>query len=157
MQNATGATFIVAGYGTDEVLGGLNSPTVQVLGPQENLQPLYEAARVFVVPTRYAAGLPFKAYEAAAFGVPLVVSDVIARQMKWRDGIDYLVADNAEAFAQQCIRLYSDEGLWETLRANALKRVIDEHGPDTFEKSVRSVLNEVAAAGDLQRRRSKSS
>ena len=157
VQNATGATFIVAGYGTDDILGDLNSPTVHVLGPQENLQPLYEAARIFVVPTRYAAGLPFKAYEAAAFGVPLVVSDVIARQMKWRDGIDYLVADNAEAFAQQCIRLYSDEGLWETLRTNALQRVIAEHGPDTFEKSVRSVLNEVAAAGDPQEGRSKSS
>ena len=78
VHKATGAIFIVAGYGTDEVLGDLNSSTVHVLGPQENLMPLYEQARVFVVPTRYAAGLPFKAYEAAAFGVPLVVSDIIA-------------------------------------------------------------------------------
>ena len=102
---------------------------------------------MFVVPTRYAAGLPFKAYEAAAFGVPLVVSDIIARQMKWRDGIDYLVADSADAFAQQCSRLYSDAALWETLRTNALQRVIDELSPDAFEKSVRSVLDEVAADG----------
>jgi GT2 family glycosyltransferase len=147
VQKATGARFIVAGYGTDEILGELNSSTVQVLGPQENLRPLYEAARVFVVPTRYAAGLPFKAYEAAAFGVPLVVSDIIARQMKWRDGIDYRVARDADTFAQQCSRLYGDEALWDSLRANAVQRVIDELSPSAFEKSVRSVLNEVAAEG----------
>jgi glycosyltransferase involved in cell wall biosynthesis len=146
VQKATGASLVVAGYGTDQVLGDLNSSTVRVLGAQENLRPVYEQARAFVVPTRYAAGLPFKAYEAAAFGVPLVVSDIIARQMKWRDGIDYLVAGDADTFAQKCSRLYSDEALWQTLRANALQRVIDELSPDAFAKSIRSVLNERPAA-----------
>jgi GT2 family glycosyltransferase len=145
LHKSTGASFIVAGYATDEILGELTSSTVHVLGAQENLQPLYQEARVFVVPTRYAAGLPFKAYEAAAFGVPLVVSDIIARQMKWCDGIEYLVADNPDTFTRQCIRLYSDEALWETLRKNALQRVIDELGPDAFRKDVQSVLNEVSA------------
>jgi glycosyltransferase involved in cell wall biosynthesis len=146
VQKATGASFVVAGYGTDEVLGDLNGPTVRVLGAQENLRPLYERARAFVVPTRYAAGLPFKAHEAAAFGVPLVVSDIIARQMQWRDGIDYLVAGDADTFAQQCSRLYSDAALWQTLRTNALQRVIDELSPDAFAESIRSVLNERPAA-----------
>ncbi len=146
VQKATGATFVVAGYGTDEILGDLNSSTVRVLGAQENLRPSYEKARAFVVPTRYAAGLPFKAHEAAAFGVPLVVSDIIARQMKWRDGIDYLVAHDADTFAQQCSRLYSDEVLWQTLRANAVQRVIDELSPDAFAESIQSVLNEGPAA-----------
>jgi O-antigen biosynthesis protein len=150
VQEATGSTLIVAGYGTDETLGDLNSSTTHVLGAQDDLGGLYQDARVFVVPTRYAAGLPFKAYEAAAFGVPLVVSDVIARQMNWRDGTDYLVGRNANIFAQQCSRLYRDEGLWETLRASALQRVIDELGPDAFAKNVRSVLHEVAPDGHAQ-------
>jgi glycosyltransferase involved in cell wall biosynthesis len=145
VQPATDATFIVAGYGADEVLGDLEGPTIRILGPQKDLRPLYEAARVFVVPTRYAAGLPFKAYEAAAFGVPLVVSGLIARQVNWRDGIDYLVGLDAEGFANQCIRLYGEESLWEELRANALQCVIDELSPRAFEDSVQSVLNEVAA------------
>ncbi len=152
VRKATGATLVVAGYGTDEILGDLNSPSVRVLGAQEDLRPLYAEARVFVVPTRYAAGLPFKAYEAAAFGAPLVVSDIIARQMQWSDGIDYLVADNADEFARQCIWLYGDAALWETLRANALQRVVDELSPDAFEKSVRSVLDKVAADSHTKNR-----
>jgi O-antigen biosynthesis protein len=147
VHNATEASLIVAGYGTEEILGGLSSSTVRVLGAQDNLRPFYEEARVFVVPTRYAAGLPFKAYEAAALGVPLVVSDIIAEQMKWRDGIDYLVADNPSAFAQQCSRLYRDEALWGSLRKNALQRVVDELSPERFGKNIQSVLNEAVADG----------
>ncbi len=153
VQKETGATLVVAGYRTDEILGDLGSSTVRVLGAQENLQPLYEVARAFVVPTRYAAGLPFKAHEAAAFGVPLVVSDVIARQLNWRDGIDCLVAHDADTFAQQCNRVYVDDALWETLRANALRRVIDELSPNIFEKSLQSVLNEVAGKDALRTNR----
>ena len=120
---------------------------MHVLGAQASLHPLYEGARVFVVPTRYAAGLPFKAYEAAAFGVPLVVSGIIARQMSWQGDADYLVGLNADAFAAQCIRLYGDQTLWATLRANALQRVADELSPDAFAKRIDSVLQEVAVNG----------
>ena len=104
LEKKTGATLVIVGHGTDRYLGHLGSSSIRVLGPKTDLRPFYDAARVFVIPTRYAAGLPFKAHEAAAFGVPLVVSGVIARQMNWRDGVDYLVAEDATTFADRCIR-----------------------------------------------------
>ena len=55
-------------------------------GRQDDLTSLYNQARVFVVPTRYAAGIPYKAHEAASFGVPLVVSNLIGEQLGWLDG-----------------------------------------------------------------------
>ena len=148
VEKTTGATLVIAGYGTDEYLGDLGSPSVRVLGPQPDLQPLYESARVFVVPTRFAAGLPFKAHEAAARGVPLVVSGVIACQLGWRDGVDFLVAPDAVTFAEQCRRLYSDESLWNSLRANSLQRAAEELGPEAFACSVRSVLNQATGRAE---------
>ena len=97
-----------------------------------DLRPLYNRARVFVVPTRYAAGLPLKAYEAAGFGVPLVVSPVIARQMEWNHGVDYFAANDGDEFAEYCIRLYGDEPLWERFRSNSLARVRAELSPAAF-------------------------
>jgi len=144
VHRATRATLIVAGYGTDEYLSDLGSSSVRILGPQDDLQPVYERARVFVVPTRFAAGLPFKAHEATTRGVPLVVSDVIARQLSWRDGLDYLVGPDAGTFARQCIRLYGDEVLWESLRSSALERAADELSPEAFARSVQAVLSEAA-------------
>ena len=146
IHRATGATFIVAGYGTELLRGEIADPTVEVLGRQDDLRPLYDRARVFVVPTRYAAGMPFKAHEAAGFGVPMVVSPVIGRQMQWDAGADYFAASDSDQLAEYCIRLYSDQQLWERFRANSLARVEAELSPAAFTGAVRSVLSEVSAA-----------
>jgi len=146
IHRATGATFIVAGYGTELLRGEIADPTVEILGRQDDLRPLYDRARVFVVPTRYAAGMPFKAHEAAGFGVPMVVSPVIGRQMQWDAGADYFAASDSDQLAEYCIRLYSDQQLWERFRANSLARVEAELSPAAFTGAVRSVLSEVSAA-----------
>ena len=146
VHGATGADFIVAGYGTELLRSEIADPTVRILGRQDDLNPLYDRARVFVVPTRYAAGMPFKAHEAAGFGVPMVVSPVIARQMQWDDGADYFAASGPEQMAEYCIRLYGDERLWEIFRANSLARVAAEFSPAAFADVLSSILKELTIA-----------
>lgn len=146
IHRATGALLVVAGYGTELLQNEIVDPTVRILGMQTDLRPLYDRARVFVVPTRFAAGLPFKAHEAAGFGVPLVVSPVIGRQMKWDHGLDYFAANDSDEFVEYCIRLYGDEPLWERLRSNSLARVKAELSPAAFADGLRSILQEVTAA-----------
>lgn len=143
VRRATGAALVIAGYGTEALRDEISDPTVRILGAQDDLRPLYEAARVFVVPTRFAAGLPFKAHEAAAFGVPLVVSDLIARQMQWTEGSDYFATGNPDEFARYCCMLYSDEALWNRVRNNALARVREELSSEAFAANIKSVLAEI--------------
>ena len=145
VHRATGAHLVVAGYGTELLRDEITDATVQILGMQEDLRPLYERARVFVVPTRYAAGLPFKAYEAAGFGVPMVVSPLIARQMQWNDGTEYLAASDPNQMADHCVRLYGDEKLWAWLRANSLARLETELSPAAFAEGLRLILKQVTA------------
>jgi O-antigen biosynthesis protein len=154
IHRATGAPLVIAGYGTELLRDEIADDTVQILGMQEDLRPLYDRARVFVVPTRYAAGLPFKAYEAAGFGVPMVVSPLIARQMRWNDGNEYLATSDLNQMADHCVRLYSDEKLWDRLRANSLARLEVELSPAAFSANLRSVLNEVGATS-AERKRTK--
>jgi hypothetical protein len=61
---------------------------VRILGRQNALTSLYNEARVFVVPTRHASGILYKAHAAAPYGVPLVVSNLIGEQLGWRHGND---------------------------------------------------------------------
>lgn len=145
VHGATGADFIVAGYGTELLRSEIADPTVRILGKQDDLRPLYDRARVFVVPTRYAAGMPFKAHEAAGFGVPMVVSPVIARQMQWSDGTDYFAASGADQMAEYCIRLYGDERLWESFRTNSLARVQSELSPAVFAEGLHLILKQVTS------------
>ena len=142
----TRSTLIVAGYGTELLRNEIQDPTVQILGKQHDLRPLYNRARVFVVPTRYAAGIPFKAHEAAAFGVPLVVSPLIAKQLRWLNSIDYLAASDINSIAECCVRLYNDKQLWEQIRTNALAVVEAELSPTMFANNLRSILSEVTSS-----------
>jgi len=143
VRKATGAELIIAGYGADIALSDFKVSGVRILGRQDDLTVLYNEARVFVVPTRYAAGIPYKAYEAASFGVPLVVSNLIGEQLGWQHGNDCLMAGTAIAFAEECCRLYQDANLWERLRSNALLRVINDLSDEVFGKAIASVITKV--------------
>jgi glycosyltransferase involved in cell wall biosynthesis len=74
---------------TLQVVGKVESGTVQtlvsehihLLGRVENLDEIYDQSRIFIAPTRYAAGIPHKVHEAAAHGLPCVATELIARQL----------------------------------------------------------------------------
>ena len=65
----------------------------------DDLTPLYDDARVFVAPTRYSAGISLKVIEAAARGVPIVCTPLVARQLGWISGEELLTAETPAEFA----------------------------------------------------------
>jgi GT2 family glycosyltransferase len=120
----------IAGYiGVDVALDRfLKNPRVRLLGAVADLAPLYDSHRVFVAPTRFAAGKPYKVHEAASFGLPVVATSLLCRQLGWTDQRDLLAADAADpdAFAGFAVALQQDEALWNTVRENALQRLCDD-------------------------------
>ncbi|APH59070.1 Glycosyltransferase [Granulibacter bethesdensis] len=134
-------TLQVAGRAGARRAKALQGPRIAILGRVEDLDALYETARVFIAPTRYAAGIPLKVCEAAARGVPVVATALLARQLGWTHEKELLVADNAEEFADACARLYRDQALWERLRQAALKRVEQEYSPDFFRNRVAEIMS----------------
>lgn len=137
---------VIVGYGTDspELLRRLG-PEVSAIGPVADLGPYYERTRVFLAPTRFAAGIPMKAHEAAARGVPIVASDWIARQLGWATGEELVCApvEDEEAFAEACRRLYTDRSLWERVRAGALSAVSRDCNPKRFSEAIHELLDEL--------------
>lgn len=107
---------------------------------QEDLTQIYNRARIFVAPTRFGAGIPVKVLDAAARGIPVVTTRLIARQLNWQEECDLLVADHAKVFADQCIRLYSDSNLWQRLRTSALDRVSASFNHASFDEAVARIL-----------------
>ena len=114
------------------------------LGRVDNLTPVYDAARVFVAPTRYAAGIPLKCIEAAALGLPIVTTTLLAEQLGWKDGVELLVADDPRSFADQCVRLLEDPELWNRLRANALHRIEESYSVKGFSATIQRSIGTVS-------------
>src|SRR4029077_5049853 len=108
--------FPVVGQSPPPEILALGSGTIAIVPNAVDLVPFYEQARLFVAPTRFAAGIPLKVIHAAAHGLPVVCTSLLARQLGWSDGDDLLTADTAKDFAERCALLYSDGALWLHLR-----------------------------------------
>ena len=111
-----------------------------VTGRVEDLASWYDRARVFVAPSRIAAGIPLKVLEAAANGIPAVVTPPLAAQLGWTPGEELLVGETPDAIAEAVLRLYSGESLWSGLQSRALARVSGEHGMEAMKRALSAIV-----------------
>jgi len=117
-------------------------PRVTLRGMLSDLGSLYDTHRVFVAPTRFGAGIPYKVFEAAAHGLPTVTSDLLARQLGW-DRQRELVAvgtDDPAAMAERIVSLYRDAAAWEGLRNAALARLARDYSAASYTRTVCGIL-----------------
>jgi len=127
-------------------------PRVTLRGMVADTAPLYDSHRLFVAPTRIAAGVPYKVHEAASFGLPVVATELLGRQLGWQDDQELLVAAATDpaAFARQVVRLYRDPALWGTLRDRALERLRRENDAAGYAAAVESVLGPAGSHGPMK-------
>jgi glycosyltransferase involved in cell wall biosynthesis len=130
----------IAGVMPAKFEAGLDRAWIEVKGVVKDLSALYNQRRIFIAPTRFSSGIPHKIHEAAAYGVPVVATSLVGRQLGWTGGHELLLADDEDAFAQACARLYRDPDLWNRLRENALSRIARECSPELFTQQLRTIL-----------------
>jgi len=139
-EKIPGVRFIVAGSNPPESVKQLASDSVLVLGYVKNLKELYERARVFVVPTRFAAGIMWKVTEAMSYGLPCVLSAVAAEGLEIVDGEAALIAGDDDDFVKKAARLYQDRALWTRIREHELEHVAKNCDPAAMEKTLDDLL-----------------
>ena len=115
---APDAVFRIVGSDpTPEVMALGQMPGVEVLGHVPDLIPLFDAARVFVAPLRFGAGMKGKVGQSLVNGLPVVATAIGAEGMSLVDGEHALIADAPEAFAECVLTLLEDDALWRRLQA----------------------------------------
>jgi glycosyltransferase involved in cell wall biosynthesis len=132
----------IAGINKSDRIHKLAVPPVHVTGRVSSLEDLFASSRVFVAPTRYSAGVPIKIYEAAAYGIPVVATPLLATQLGWTE--ELAIAESAEAFANQVIETYTNPQKWESLRRKALDRVHRECSVEAFQEKLTLALSGVS-------------
>jgi glycosyltransferase involved in cell wall biosynthesis len=115
---------------------------VTLRGPVASTENLYESHRVFVAPTRFAAGLPYKVYEAASFGIPVVGTELLRAQMGWTDGVEIMAAEPSSPvdMAKACLDLYQNRERWLAVRDAAIRRLARDNGREQYANSLTAVL-----------------
>lgn len=122
----------------------LAGPGWRWVGMQDDLAPWYDAARVFVAPTRFAAGVPTKVIEAAGNGVPVVATTLLAQQLGW-DGQALSAADDPGDFARILAQLYRSPALWRRQQRAARDRLAQQADPIRFAQEVQDLVRTVCS------------
>lgn len=115
-------------------------PGIVVHGHVPDIAPWMDGARIGLAPLRYGAGVKGKVNLSMAHGQPVVATTCAVEGMHLRDGHDVLVADDAAAFAEAVVRLYTDEALWQRLSRHGLDNVAAHFSFDAAREVVRRVL-----------------
>jgi glycosyltransferase involved in cell wall biosynthesis len=113
----------VTGYCSDRVAAEDN---VVRGGFVPDLVPVYERARFLVCPVFGGTGQQVKIVEAMAHGLPVVALRRVADRSPLLHGVNGLVAECAEEFAQHVIRLWHDTELCRRLGTAARETVAAE-------------------------------
>ena len=138
------AQITLAGLSKAERLRRPFNTLCKVATSLDDLRPLYDHARVCIVPAKSGIGMTRRVLEAAAHGVPVVTTPELAEQMGWTVGVELLVGSTTKEFAEACMQLYQSALLWEQLRTNALTQVSTTCSPQAFGSTLRAALGEGA-------------
>ncbi|MCW2524522.1 MAG: glycosyl transferase family 2 [Frankiales bacterium] len=130
---------IVGSHPTEEILA-LAGPGVKVHGFVTDLAPIYAQARVATAPLRFGAGVKGKIGESVSNSVPTVGTAMAVEGMHLVADEDVLVAESAEDFAKQVLRLLTDDELWYQLSESAKAKIAEQFGPQSARTALAGVL-----------------
>lgn len=122
-QKAPGLVTTLIGSNAPPSLQKFAAPDFVIAGFVQDVSPYYQSARLSISPLRYGAGVKGKINISMQYGVPVVATTVSVEGMFLRDGIEALVADTPEAFADAVIRGHADEVLWNALSKASLVNI----------------------------------
>lgn len=132
------------------IIGSNDAPSLKELevkdiifhGKVTDLQNYYDQNKVFIAPTRFAAGIPYKVHEAAANGIPVVATKLLGRQLNWEHKKEIMLSSlDIDEFAEMVIELYQNQELWESVQKNAHHFAENELDEASYEKQIINILN----------------
>ena len=126
-QAVPGAHFWVVGQRPHPRLAPLrDDPAITLTGWVEEVQPYIAGATVYVIPIRMGGGTRLKLLEAMAMERPVVSTRLGAEGFPVRDGVELLLADAPEAFAEAVVALLHDPARRRAL-GQAGRRFVQAH------------------------------
>jgi hypothetical protein len=120
-QRLPDVRFHVYGSNLPPHLIALGSEDVILEGFVSDLSEAFDRRRVFVAPLTYGAGVKGKVLDYAAAGLPAVLSPIAAEGLPIRNGVEAIIADTPEAWADAIVELYSRDDVWRAMARAALE------------------------------------
>jgi sugar transferase (PEP-CTERM/EpsH1 system associated) len=98
-------------------------PEIKVVGWVEDVRPYISRHALYIIPLRIGGGTRIKVYEAMAMGKAVVSTAIGVEGLPVTSGVNVIIADDPESFAQEVIRLLRDPEMRNRIEREARKFV----------------------------------
>ena len=119
-------------------------PRIMVTGYVPDMRPFLATAAVAATPIRYGVGIQNKVLEAMAMGTPVVTTSQASTALLAHEGEHFLIAESAQDFACQVIRLLRDRDLAARIAAAGRRYVEAHHDWDHLAARLEEVYRQAA-------------
>ncbi|MBU5317704.1 glycosyltransferase family 4 protein [Clostridium bornimense] len=120
LDRINNAKFIVVGGGSSEELLSFASDNIIFTGRVEDVRDYLNQCKVFVCPMMFGSGIKTKNLEAMSMGLPIVSSSVGAENINATNGVDMIITDSNEEFANSVIKLLLDDEYRNRISENSV-------------------------------------
>ncbi len=133
------ATYVIGSQVTPAIRS-LASDDLRILGHVPDVLPYFSNCRVSISPLRYGAGVKGKINLAMSHGVPVVATTASIEGMHLTDGVDVIVADEPEAFAEAIQRIYENREMWQRVSAASRENVAEHFSRAVARQALTALL-----------------
>jgi len=123
----TRARVTLVGRDPSTEVRALAGDSVEVTGTVADIRPYLARGSVFACPMRLGSGIKNKILQAWAMGRPVVATSQSLGGLRAEDGVNLLVRDDPQAFAQAIARLLKDPAFAATIGASGRATVEREY------------------------------
>ena len=113
-------------------------PHTHYLGFMDRPEEIIQKARIFVAPSRIAAGIPHKLTVPTKHGVPIVTSSLISQQVFTKDC--FKSSNSVDEFIANIEILYRDRSKWHAASQQSSAYVRQELNPKNYEAAFMSLI-----------------
>ncbi|MCF8360273.1 MAG: glycosyltransferase [Prolixibacteraceae bacterium] len=132
----------IVGSAKSEKIQNIKTKGINVHGRVDELKSFYANSRLFIAPTRFAAGIPFKIHEAAANGVPVVATKLLADQLGWKNNVElWAVTPDPVHFAETIVEVYTNKNTWDQIQSNAFQYIENVMSFEAYKRKLEELLN----------------
>jgi GT2 family glycosyltransferase len=123
IQDLEEKSFIIKGFMSDE-----------------ELDDMFNKAKVFISPLRFGAGFKGKIAKSISRGLPVVSTSIGAEGMGLEDKVNVLISDDPKEFADNTAKLCMDEKLWEKISKGELEHAKENYTNEKAKDKFKRVL-----------------
>ncbi len=120
-----------------------NNDFVTLTADVPDMHPYLQNAALFLHPHSGGSGIQNKLLEAMACGCPVVTSPTGNQGIYARHGIEAMIGDSADEFAEHTVKILTDKELADTLSVKGRNLIVRTHSWESVFEATDEIIDEV--------------